>query len=272
MRNSFNKILRRFITLQKQIAIIFIIAFISIILIEVWFKEIESPFRLFYTLGNIFISICYSLLASTVFYFINQHIPKEEKIVKASQYITKRMMKINREIHQLQRTLALNIRFQSEDLAREINFCCEKINPNTDVNNNEEYFQIFNNWYEYLDITMLKFIIYLDDIIPHNEGMNIDLYASLLNLKDSVREIQYKLMESFRNEENLTFLSIEFQNLLENHLQSHKLIRGKYYLYYKESTENQDIENEKREQEKNEIQLYKNKKLDEHLQRNKLKK
>jgi hypothetical protein len=245
------------------------VSLVSILAIELCFKNFEAPLKLFFTIGNIILNVCYSTLAASIFFYVNQHIPKEKKIVKTTKYVTTRMLHIHYEIQSLQRILNLSIRFKYEDLSKEINFRCSEINPNLSIKNNNDSEQVFNNWYEYLEYKTTKFIKYVDDILPFNEGMNDDLLESLLNLKDSVRLIQYKLEENPKNQKNLTFLSNEFENLFENHLKSNKIIRVNYKQYLDESDELQNVINEKRIEEKIDIQLYKNKKLAEHLERRK---
>lgn len=251
---------------------IFYSFFISIFLIlitELWLKNIEAPIKLFFTIGSIILNVCYSIIAASIFFFVNQHLPKEDKIVQTSRYITNRMMHFHYEIQSLQNILKLKTRFKLEDLSEEIKTCCSQINPNEKIKDNNYSNKIFKNWYDYLEFKTTKFIKYLDDILPFYEGMNDDLLESLLNLKDSVRLIQYKLEENPRNLKSLIFLSTEFENLFENHLKSNKIIRVNYKEYLNESNEIQNKENEKREREKKDIQSHKNKKLDEQLNRRK---
>ncbi|TRX22326.1 hypothetical protein FNW25_15055 [Flavobacterium franklandianum] len=260
MKKKCLKIIRRLISIQKEILIAFIIALFSILIIEVWLKDIESPTKLIFTIGNIFLTICYSILASSVFFFINQHLPKEDKIIKANRYVTNRMIHIHYEIQYLQHNLKLKIRFKLEDLKNEIYNCCKEINPNTEIHNIDEFIHSFDNWYNYLEFKMNKLIGLLDDILPFYEGMNSDLFETLLNLKDSIRQIQYDLENSPRNSNNLTFFSTHIENLIESQLKANKIIRIKYKQYLDESIENQKNENQKRENEKNDINKYKNSK------------
>ena len=257
MKKKYSKIIRRLISVQKEILIAFIIALFSILIIEVWLKDIESRTKLIYTIGNIFLTICYSILASSIFFFINQHIPKEDKIVKTNRYITNRMLHIHYEIQFLKSNLKLKIRYKLEDLKTEIYNCCIDINPNTEIHNIDESIHSFDNWYNYLEFKMNKLIGFLDDVLPFYEEMNSDLFATLLNLKDSIRQIQYDLENTSRKSDDLTFFSTHIEDLLESHLQANKTIRVKYKQYLDESNENQESENQKRENEKNQINKYK---------------
>ena len=268
-KKSQHKIIRRLKNIPFNIFCIFFISIFLILIIELWFKNIEAPIKLFFTFGNIILNVCYSILAASIFFYVNQHLPKEEKIVKATKYITMRMLYFHYEIQSFQSILNLHIRFKAEDLSKEINFKCSQINPNDKLTNNNDSKKIFNNWYEYLEYKTSKFINYIDDVLPFYEGMNDDLLESLLNLKDSVRLIQYKLEDTQQNLKDLTFLSVEFENLFDNHMKSNKIIRVNYKQYLDESDDIQNIENEKRKEEKKDIQLYKNKILAENLERKK---
>lgn len=264
-----HKIIRRLKNIPFGIFCAFLISIFLILLIELWFKNIEAPIKLFFTFGNIILNVCYSILAASIFFYVNQHLPKEEKIVKTTKYITMRMLYFHYEIQSLKRILNLHIRFKAEDLSNEINIKCSQINPNEKLINNNDSEKVFNNWYEYLEYKTSKLIKYLDDVLPFYEGMNDDLLESLLNLKDSVRLIQYKLEDIPRNLKDLTFLSVEFENLFENHMKSDKIIRVNYKQYLDESDDIQNMENEKRKAEKEDIQLYKNKTLAENIERKK---
>lgn len=259
------KIVRRIKNVPTEIIYIYFISIFLILIIELWLKNIEAPIKLFFTIGNIILNVCYSIIAASIFFFVNQHLPKEKKIVKTSRYLTNRMMHFHYEIQFLQSILKLKIRFKLEDLSSEIESCCSQINPNEKIKDNSYSNQSFKNWYDYLEFKTAKFIKYLDDILPFYEGMNDDLLESLLNLKDSVRSIQNKLEENPRNFKDLTFLSTEFENLFENHLKSNRIIRVNYKQYWDESNEIQIKENEKRKKEKDDIQLYKSKKLQERM-------
>lgn len=259
------KIIRRIKSLPREIYLLFSISIILILIIELGLKNIEAPIKLFFTIGNIVLNVCFSIVAATIFYYLIQHVPKEEKIVMSSRYITNRLMHFHYEIQYLQKILNLSIRFKTEDLSKEIEYRCSQINPNEEITNNNDSNQIFGNWYDYLDFKTKKFINYLDDILPFYDGMNNDLLESLLNLKDSVRSIQFKLEECPRKSNNLSFLSTELDSLFENHLKSNRIIRVNYKHYWDESNEVKNKENEKRNEEKNDIQLYKTKKLNERL-------
>ena len=167
------------------------------------------------------------------------------------------MKHIQYEIQFLKSNLKLKIRFKLEDLKNEIYNCCKDINPNTKIHNIDESVHSFDNWYNYLEFKMDKLIGFLDDVLPFYEEMNSDLFETLLNLKDSIRNIQYDLENSSRNLEDLTFLSTHIENLIESHLQANKIIRVKYKQYLDESNENQESENQKRRNEKSDIKEYK---------------
>ena len=263
------KFVRRIKKIPKEISCIFFSSIFLILVIELWLKNIETPIKLFFTIGNIVLNVCYSIIAASIFFFVNQHLPKEKKIVKTSRYITNRMMHFHYEIQSLQSILKLKIRFKLEDLSGKIESCCSQINPNEKIKDTSYSNQSFKNWYDYLEFKTAKFIKYLDDILPFYEGMNNDLLESLLNLKDSVRLIQYKLEENPRNFKDLSYLSKEFENLFENHLKSNKIIRVNYKHYWDESNEILNKENEKRDLEKKDIQSNKNKKLEERLKKDK---
>ncbi len=251
----------------SSVQLILFISFFTITIIELYFKNIDAPLKLFYTIGNIILNVCYSIIAASIFYYVNQYLPKENKIVKSSRYITLRMRYFHYEIQNFQQILKLQIRNKSENLTDEIKFRCSQINPNEKIQNNNNSGQIFQNWYEFLEFKLSKLIFFVDDILPFYEGMNDDLFESLLNLKDSIRLMQYKLEKSPRNLENLTFLSDEFENLFENHLRSNKIIRVKYKKYLDESDYKQEIENGIRDEEKKNIQIEREKKLEENLKK-----
>ena len=60
--------------LPKSILLLFLITFISIVIIEFWLINIPAPVNIFSTMGVVYLKICYSFFSAFSFYFLVVHI------------------------------------------------------------------------------------------------------------------------------------------------------------------------------------------------------
>jgi hypothetical protein len=135
------------------IKIIFIVAFGSILLIELLLKRFPTKAPWIFSMGDIYLKLCYSLCAAIVFYFINQHLPKEKRKLKSLILVSNRLVKIHQEIYFL--VLSLNVNMEQQNFSnvkrKMINDACSKINPNDSVIATHDSVIPFLDWYEYFN-------------------------------------------------------------------------------------------------------------------------
>ena len=161
----------RIISLPQLIKIIFAVALSSILLIELLLKRFPAASQFICSIGDIYLKLCYSLCAAIIFYFINQHLPKEKRKLKSLILISNRLVKIHEEIYFL--VLALNVKLEQQNFTgvnrQMINDACSKINPNDSVISTYDSAVPFTNWYEYFNYKAEKLRYLIKDLFPLND-------------------------------------------------------------------------------------------------------
>lgn len=178
MDNKSNKLppvlILRIISLPQVIKVIFTVAFVSILLIELWLKRFPAVSQLIFSMGDIYLKLCYSLCAAIIFYFINQHLPREKRKLKSLILISNRLIKIHQEIYFL--VLSLNVKMEQQNFTGVtrtiINDACSKINPNTPVISNYDSADPFTDWYEYFNYKAEKIRHLIKDLFSLNDLVN----------------------------------------------------------------------------------------------------
>jgi len=177
MHNNSSKLLPvlilRIISLPKLIKIIFTVSSGSILIIELFLKRFPAASQFIFSMGDIYLKLCYSLCAAIIFYFINQHLPKEKRKLKSLVVISSKLVKIHQEIFFL--VLSLNVKMEQQNFTgvtlKMINDACSKINPNDSVISTYDSATPFTNWYEYLNYkaekirNLIKDLFHLNDLI-----------------------------------------------------------------------------------------------------------
>ena len=158
----------RIISLPQLIKIVFTVAFVSILIIELWLKRFASPSQFFFSIGDIYLKLCYSLCAAIIFYFINQHLPKEKRKLKSLIIISNKLVKIHQEVFFL--VLSLKVEMEQQNFTgvqrKTINNACSKINLNDSVISTYDSATPFKNWYEYLNYKTERIGSLIKDLIP----------------------------------------------------------------------------------------------------------
>lgn len=91
MKHLYKIFILRFKALNSIVKYIFITSFISIILIELCFVKIESFNELQYSIGYIYIKLCYSYFSAFIFYYLIVFNPKENRKVISFMHITNKI-------------------------------------------------------------------------------------------------------------------------------------------------------------------------------------
>jgi len=172
-------------SVRKEIKFAFLLGIMSILAIELVFKNIPSPSETFYKIGDIYLKFCYSLAASSIFYFINQHLPKEEKKEKSIKFIISKLTFVRQELNQV----LLNLDLPKTDIKsfnfdeKDVRNAWAKIDPTKQVYDYMDSSAPFNNWFEYLNYKESKIKSLLEDLATANDSLNSSLYESILAVK-----------------------------------------------------------------------------------------
>lgn len=167
----------RIATVRKDLSIFFVIAVVSILIIDLWLINVPEKIRVGAELGGIYYKICLAYITAFIFYFINVHLQSERTKVKTYKYINNKSVKI----HQLCNTLIVSLRsacgipdditISVPDKKNEISILCDYIDPRVPFTLGGWYDREFPYWQE-----AAVFIAY----------QNKELFKDLLFVRDSL--------------------------------------------------------------------------------------
>ena len=128
----------RFFGVRKELRILFLLSITSILSIELILKDIQVVYQYQYEIGVIYLKICYSFLASFLFYYLVVHLPKERKRVKGFRFIASKIVSINFTINDVilktYRITNPTIRYVSYPINQEdITEKCKILNPSLPI-------------------------------------------------------------------------------------------------------------------------------------------
>lgn len=238
-RRKTNPLLIRLYAVRKEIRYAFLIAAISILAIELIFKNFPAPSQTFFSLGEIYLKICYSILAASIFFFINQHLPKEEKKLKYYRFINNKTLSINREIEFILESLKIprangggynNI---NEELIKD---ACSIINPMTPVFNIQESVSPFNDWYDYFNYKTLKIKELIRDLLLIDESLDTDLVEKLLIIEDVLVHSLYFDKKKWANSDLSTYSGSIYELTVQSR-KAFKIMRERYKRFIDEYDE-----------------------------------
>lgn len=216
-------------SIRKEIKFVFLISVLSILIIEIWFKKYDSPSLLIYFMGDMYLRVCYSIVAASIFFLINQHIPKENRNVKTNRYITNKLVRASNELVKLAKNLGLET--NTLDFSEEmVSKACEKINPALPVM--ESHSIKFPNWLEYLKYKTDKINRLLNDVIILNSTIETELLGHIVNMLDALEMFDYLDNKNYALGKDLNYYSYSISYLYEENEMIYKILRsGKYEIY-----------------------------------------
>ena len=165
-------------TLPRDIKIVFYVASISVLFIELVGKRFAALNHTFYILGDVWLKLTYSLCAAIIFYFINQHLPRQKRKLKSIPFLSAKLIGIHSEVVLLIQTLSKDFVEQGfSKLTREwVREACLKINPQLPVISNESSLP-FNNWFEYFNYKAKRIKALINDLLPLEDIIEPQLMA-----------------------------------------------------------------------------------------------
>ena len=129
--------------------------------------------------------LCYSFCAATIFYFFNQHLPKEERKVKAYRFINNKVSELYHETSLLLRNLNIDTRDKLKEISIEtVTLACLNINPQNPLLSKDESVTRFADWFEYLNYKSKRIKEIIRDLILLNESIDSELMEQLLTIED----------------------------------------------------------------------------------------
>ena len=182
----------RIISLPLLIKIFFVAAFGSVLIIELFLKRYPAKYHFMFSTGDIYLKLCYSICAAIIFYFINQHLPKEKRKLKSINLISNRLVKIHQEIYFLVKSLNVKIEQQNfTDVQQKmINHACNKINPSESISSPYDSATPFVDWYEYLNYKTEKIRSLTNDLLSLSDLIDPACMYYIYSIDNAVRELR----------------------------------------------------------------------------------
>lgn len=223
-------------SIRKEIKLAFLISFFSILFIEILLNGYPAPYKSFYIIGEIYLKICYSIVATSIFFLINLHIPKENRNVKTNRYISNKLVSVSNELYRLLESL--HIDKQNLEITEEmIKLACAKINPESQVV--ELRILTFSNWQEYLKYKTDRIKNKLTDVIILNSTIETELLGHILNMLDAIDKFIFLDSKNVSYGKDLSFYSDAISYLYEENCKIGKLISNGKYLIYRNTNMNE---------------------------------
>ena len=174
-------------TLPRDIKIVFFVASLSVLFIELIGKRFAALNHTFYILGNVWLKLAYSLCAAIIFYFINQHLPRQKRKLKSIPFLSAKLVGIHSKVVLLIQTLSKDFVDQEfSKLTREwVKETCLKINPHLPVISNESTLP-FTNWFEYFNYKAKRIKTLINDLLPLEDIIEPKLMAIILSTRKLV--------------------------------------------------------------------------------------
>lgn len=204
-----------------------------ILLYEFYFFKIPSKYEIYYKLGNILLKLCYSTLASSIFYLVTQYIgiflPKFQKKIKIFPLIKSKTTKIDICIQSLFNTIGLSM-INIKDFESLDNHL-KKINTDSSVG-------IYENWYIYLENIKNEILENIKTLIIYHEYLNDDIFIELNLLDAQFKEPfifdGYKIYAT----SNLSYASIVIQEIILHNQILQDLVNKEFQVMNKYIDEN----------------------------------
>lgn len=224
------------LSVRRELKVIFLIAFVSILLIELYLKNISAPFSCMPAAGEIYLKLSYSLFASIIFYFINVQIPKEQKKLKSFVFVYNRIKILMMNLDFITERLGLRHKSNSTILTRE-NFkdAMAQINPHLPV---ETYInKMYANWRELIIFLINETKTTLHDLLPLHDNIDGDLLECLFQIENTFNYLQIIESEILLNQNRWLFISTDFYNIWYFSNKCSKLLAFKYNHTFKQLSE-----------------------------------
>lgn len=204
----------------------FIPSLTFVLIYEFFLSTIPSYSDTIFKLGQIFSRICYSMVATSIFYFISQYIgvfiPRHKRKIKILPIIYRNIVTMDVIINQLNK----NIGMQWNDIKDNDKLKNALLTINTD-----SHIENFENWYQYLFHIKSQLSDIIRSITFYHEYLSKDFFHELLiiekNLMSPITFVGYKVLRV----SNLDYARLELQELIihNQHLQQLRETELKQY-------------------------------------------
>jgi len=173
------------LSLRKEVKIAFVISLASILLKDLFLLMILVDDKWLDNLGEIYLKICYSILASTIFFFINQQIPKQQKKNKIKLILENGVQYIELSILGFNKNLGIEDNCISYN---EIEACSRLINLHDQTSLFIFPDMVYSTtWYDYLNEVTKNISNRITFIISFHENLDASILDILLRIQNHIQ-------------------------------------------------------------------------------------
>lgn len=206
--------------LSKEIKATFFISLFFILIIELFLKVIPAPFHFIYVIGYIFLNVCYSVFAASIFFIVVYHLPKEERNIKTNRFLQNKLVAISNELAFLFVDIGVYTYYGPNDENRktltqeEIEYALKKI----DFEEPFKYDRVHHskNFNIYMQLKFETMKTALEDLINCNDLIETELLGLVFELEQEFNtlEISFKLY-------NISFTDPFMNFIMSNSIYAH---------------------------------------------------
>ena len=201
---------KAFCALRPEIKYGFLFTLSSILVMELILKNFPAQNDTFFRAGDIYLKFCYSFTASVIFFYINQHLPKQEKKVRTHQFMHNKIVSITMSIADIQGSLNVIYSADPDELRRRFNEACSKTYIKAMV---RDTLLQYPNWEVYLKAKTEKINFDISSLMIVNDVIDGDLLSHLLKIQDSVSKAETYMVQADKRNYKLGAFSGLFSNL-----------------------------------------------------------
>ncbi|MFA7116600.1 MAG: hypothetical protein WC140_05140 [Bacteroidales bacterium] len=221
-----SKFVKNIKTLRLDLVMIFIVAILSIFIIDFWLIDIPELFCGGAKILQILFRLCFAYVSAFVFYFLVVHLKNQKDKENLYSYISIKTIMIISQTKALSKEIAktagVTLKGNYPDKI-ELNYICKSINPNSNapllLGNSDKN----ANWIQYFDYCKRQNNKVIDKILSKMQFVDSELVNQLAKIEDC---ISFNVSMSPRHIGNKDLIS--FESLLEKYFELVKDLE-KYY-------------------------------------------
>ena len=149
-----NKYWRCIKSIRQELLILFIIAFLTIILIDFWLIKVPQKFDGGAKIGSIVYRLCISYISAFIFYFLVVHLKNQKDKENIYSYISSKINSIVLDSKDLAQSMSIESDVKMEGTyptEEELNSICKVINPHSKAPLIINRVSNYANWIQYLN-------------------------------------------------------------------------------------------------------------------------
>ncbi|WP_432223130.1 hypothetical protein ACRASX_16370 (plasmid) [Flavobacterium sp. TMP13] len=228
------KIILRFGSLNNVVKWSLILSVFYIVIYKIDFETFRTLNSIPLIFSELFEKLSYAIIFSTTFYFINQHLPKENKKVKVALLLQWEIKILERDVTNFLSALGLSSAIQDpvsiKEIKKLLDIQARKMGSPINCQNTNLYFRSHIDYFQYIFIKMKENI---NEIIKYSEYFDENILDYLLRMNVAIDVYKSSLAPTHKSN-NVSWHSFEIYAIAFNMLNLRKQFDKKYLVYLKQ--------------------------------------